>query len=216
MVKYVKILVLFIIACLVVNFVYRIPQVEAKELLFTFVQVTDPHICKGHPDWIVRFLLAIKEINKIKPKPDFVFITGDLKDGSYKLFKQLVTKFNLPFYCIPGNHDVGNKADPEAEAYYRKEIGPNYYSFKHKGVLCIGLDTQIFNSGDNTRIQKQLNWLKEELEKSKELVLIFGHYPLYERSPDEPDGYYNIHQPVREELLFLTVSYTHLTLPTKA
>lgn len=61
-----------------------------------------------------------------------------------KVFKNLDPEIKL--ICVCGNHDVGDDPTEETVAIYRKQFGPDYYSFWVAGVKFIVLNSQYFKS----------------------------------------------------------------------
>lgn len=101
-------------------------------------------------------------------------------------------KFELPykdfpknFYVILGNHDYGKYANDWARGQHQLDYAkqnpkwkmPNfYYSFSHKNVLFIALDTsRLFHNKDT---KAQVQFVKDTLAKRKEKwVVILAHHP---------------------------------------
>lgn len=87
----------------------RIENIEVKlknlKKEFRAVQLSDIHLGTINHE---RFLnKVVKKTNKLKP--DVVFITGDLVDGSAPITKRMVdpiNKINAPIYYIIGNHEI--------------------------------------------------------------------------------------------------------------
>ena len=151
--------------------------------LFTFVQISDAHV--GPKTKSATFSQIVKDINGLDPAPAFVLVTGDLtEDGKpeeYAEYKKIIAdlKPGIDHHACPGNHEttVGRWSD------FEKNIGPLYRSFAHKNCLFVltngTRDDQKYH--ENGAIDdKQLDWIRETLEKSREHthVVLANHYPL--------------------------------------
>ena len=113
------------------------PLTRGKSRSFTFVQLCDPQL--GFSDYEgdkESLRQAVRQINALGP--DFVVICGDMvntaTNSSYADFKVIVRAFTMPYYCVPGNHDVGNTPTAESLLNYRATIGEDYYAMEHKGI----------------------------------------------------------------------------------
>jgi len=176
---------------------------------FTFVQICDPQLgMGGYEHDIDTFTRAVEQINEMKP--DLVVICGDLvekpDDKSFADFKRIRSNLTLPVYCVPGNHDVGNKPDKAALARYRTVIGKDYYSFTHKGFTFVCSNTQLVKAAVEGESEKHSAWLEETLAGAKKKdspVIVIGHYPLFITNPDEKEEYFNL--PVDERRQLLTI-----------
>lgn len=78
---------------------------------------------------------VIANVDRIQPA--FLVVTGDLtnKTGDTDQiaeYKRINARLNtrIHIYSVPGNHDVGNEPTPALLAAYRKNYGPDYYSFR--------------------------------------------------------------------------------------
>ena len=100
----------------------------------------------GYEQDITAFNQAVKQINILDP--DFVIICGDLvdnpTDSSFYDFKKVMESLNMPSYCAPGNHDVGDIPNDYTLSYYRETMGKDYYDFQDKGVAFIMTNTQLW------------------------------------------------------------------------
>ena len=180
---------------------------------FTFIQVCDTQL--GFSDYENdkdSFRQAARQINELNP--DFVVICGDLvntaNDKSFSDFKEIKRSFQMPCYCVPGNHDIGNKPTLESLEYYRKTIGKDYFVIEHKGTTFIFVNTQLWKEPVLSESEKQDIWLKERLKIASKKgcqVFIVGHYPLFCKEADEPDEYMNLPLEKRRELLALFEQY---------
>ena len=127
---------------------------------------------------------AIDKLNLLQP--EFVVSVGDLIDGytedpnvwksQWDEFDAIVSKLEMPFYYVPGNHDVSNEP---LTAAWRDRHGPDYYHFVHKDVLFVVLNTdEIKNGGINVQQQEHVkNILKDNADVR--WTLIFMHRPLW-------------------------------------
>ena len=99
---------------------------------------------------------------------------------------------------------VGNKPTAASLKRYRDVIGKDYYSFEHKGYTFVVTNTQLWKAPPKGESEKHDAWVKQTLEEAKKKrspVFIVAHYPLYVRSPEEQDSYYNLPLNKRKELL---------------
>jgi serine/threonine-protein phosphatase CPPED1 len=176
---------------------------------FTFVQMCDPQL--GFSDYAAdrgRLRQAVEQINALKP--DFVVICGDLVNGanpkSFADFNAAKAGLAMPCYCAPGNHDVGNTPTLKSLQQYRERIGKDYYSFEHKGCTFVVANTQLWKAPVAGESEKQDVWFKQTLEAAASLhhrCFLISHYPMFVKTPDEPDEYYNLPIEKRKELLAL-------------
>lgn len=184
---------------------------KAKQEAFSFVQMCDTQLgMGGYEHDVMTFSLAVKQINAMKP--DFVVICGDLvqtaNDKSFKDFNRIRAGFKLPCHCAAGNHDVSNNPTAETLRRYRETIGKDYYSVEHKGYTLVIANTQLWKAPLAGESEKHDAWFKKTLETAKSQespVIVVVHYPLFLKSPDEKEIYYNLPIPKRKELLELCV-----------
>ncbi|MGD7706945.1 metallophosphoesterase family protein [Microlunatus sp. Y2014] len=114
---------------------------------------------------------------------------------------------NVHLAC--GNTDVGDKPDPTSPAAiadartmerYAETAAEPWSAFEVGGLRGIVLAASILNSGSELE-QRQWAWLDEQFADDRPTVL-FWHYPLFLRDPDDPDlGNYDvIAEPARTRL----------------
>src|ERR1700712_3901482 len=108
---------------------------------FFFVQLSDTHWCfegaKVNPDAKGTLLKAVKEVNSLKQKPDFIVFTGDLtkttdavnaRRAQMKEFKQIVGELDAKVIrFMPGEHD----ASLDNGETYKEFFGETHYTFDH-------------------------------------------------------------------------------------
>ncbi len=187
---------------------------EAKERAttpFTFVQMADPQITAANTARDVeRFAKAIAKVNELQP--DFVVICGDLVDAieHERLFieyKRIRDRLQVPCYEVAGNHDVAASTGdrtPTAEmlAYYREMIGPDFYSFEHKGFTFVAVNTQLWFLPVDGETEAHDAWLKKTLSNASNKgspVFVLAHHAF--KGFGHP--YYGVPNPTRDEMLDL-------------
>ena len=174
---------------------------------FTFVQLCDTQLgMGGYQHDIETFEQAVRQINELNP--DFAVICGDLvhnaTDSSYADFKRIMSNFKVPCYPAPGNHDVGNKPNKNSLDYYRKTIGDDYYVFQNKAYSIVMTNTQLWKVDVENESERHHDWFKNTLDslgQKNAPVIVVGHYPIYIKSPDEEEKYFNLPLDKRKEIL---------------
>lgn len=176
---------------------------------FTFVQMCDTQLgMGGYEHDVETFTKAVKKINALKP--DFAVICGDLVDvagaEAYADFKRIKADLTIPCYLAAGNHDVGNEPTSATLKLYRRIMGKDYYSFEHQGFTFIIVNTQFWKMSIKEESERHDVWFRDTLKSAHERkspVIVAGHYPLFLKSPDEEDEYFNIPREKRKGLLSL-------------
>ncbi|XP_031699290.1 serine/threonine-protein phosphatase CPPED1 [Anarrhichthys ocellatus] len=164
---------------------------------------------------------AVEAVNQLRPRPRFIVLCGDLvhampdtpfREGQQRDLKAALkgTDPSIPLVFVSGNHDLGNTPTPRTLEQYCSAWGNDYFSFWVGGVLCLVLNSQLFYDGSACPQLKeaQETWLEEQLSRASSSteprpkhVLVFQHIPLYLKSPDEEDDYFNLQKGVRQNLL---------------
>lgn len=177
---------------------------------FTFGYISDAHIqqIKGTEfvrNWDMGLIRAVREANLLTPKPDFFVFGGDLaqlgKKEELDHGLEILSRLRGKLYYVMGEHDYYL----DLGAYWREKISPLHYSFDHKGVHFVVLNSILTHEKwvhgdwaspmdrmlamarlDNPKGspfmvgEAQLAWLKKDLakrDKSTPLV-VFSHSPL--------------------------------------
>jgi Icc protein len=177
---------------------------------FTFAHISDSHIqhIKGKEfvrNWDRGLIRAVAETNMLVPKPDFVVFGGDLaqlgKKEELDHGAEMLSKLNYEVHPVMGEHDYYL----DLGEYWSKLYGPHYYSWDHKGVHFITLNSiltfdqwtyerwptnmqrMIEMAGlDNPNGspfmvgKKQREWLQKDLEKVQKdtPIVVFSHSPI--------------------------------------
>jgi len=160
---------------------------------FYFVQMSDTHWGyrgDANPDAGQSLYQAVKTVNALAVKPDFIIFTGDLthttddrqeRDRRMTQFRDIVAGLDVKdVRFIPGEHD----ASLDGGAAFRAHFGPAHYAFDHKGVHFIALDNV---SDPGARFgREQLDWLRADLaaRDRNAPVVVFAHRPLFDLAPE--------------------------------
>jgi predicted phosphodiesterase len=149
----------------------------------------------GNPPQFERMIYEAEML-----RPNFVIQVGDLIHGythdkkqlrnEWKRFKKQISPLSMPYYPVPGNHDV---VTDEAEEVYAEVWGKEklLYSFDEGSIHCIILNSW-WGEEDDRIAPWQLEWLRKDLENfayknggpgSDELnqksIFVFFHSPLW-------------------------------------
>ncbi len=154
------------------------------------VQLTDLHVrapgqrVNGHVDTNTMARRAVAAVNKLKPLPDVILLTGDLTDcglpEEYAHLREILAPLNaIPQFVIPGNHD---RREPLRRAFadhdYLPRTGPLCYCRDDWPLRLIGLDSVVEGQVWGELDRAQLAWLVDLLHQNDERpTLIFLHHP---------------------------------------
>ncbi len=180
---------------------------------FRFAWVSDTHLLPRNVNtrFIDKTVRAFKEVQAMNPPADFLIFGGDLAQlgdpVELQLGAELLKEVKIKTYFIPGEHDWYL----DMGATWNKMFGASPWTFDHKGVRIIGLDTvshaQDFwtsrkysakeRMGHMATLDgtlggawaavgdKQLQFMQKTLSSwpKGQPVIIFSHTPLYEYFP---------------------------------
>ncbi|MCY4420541.1 MAG: calcineurin-like phosphoesterase family protein [Gammaproteobacteria bacterium] len=129
-----------------------------------------------------------------------LIFTGDVMGDDlslYPRFKRITALGGVPQYFVGGNHDLDLDAETDQHSFdtFRREWGPEYYSFDIGQVHfvgldnvrypCNGVDPHPFCATDRSPTyngvisQRQLEWLENDLAHvpKNKLIVLFTHIP---------------------------------------
>ena len=148
----------------------------------------------------VRDTLGTMLANRDTLDTECLIFEGDVMGDDlalYPRFKEIVAQGGVPYYFVPGNHDIDFDAASDRHSFdtFRREFGPEYYSFDigdvHFVVFdnvrypCNGVDDHEFCAADagpsyNGVIHdRQLEWFRADLSTVPEhkLIVVNAHIP---------------------------------------
>jgi predicted phosphodiesterase len=147
---------------------------------FQFAIVSDR--TGGHRPGV--FADAVERLNLLKP--EFVVSIGDLIEGythdeaeisrQWDEFDKIVNKLQMPFFYVPGNHDISNAVMANK---WQERLGSSYYHFVYRDVLFLCLNTQ---DGSSRWIDdRQMMYFRKALEENGNVrwTLVFMHQPMW-------------------------------------
>jgi 3',5'-cyclic AMP phosphodiesterase CpdA len=176
---------------------------------FTFAYISDSHIqhISGNKfvrNWDRGLIRAVAETNLLRPKPDFVMFGGDLAQLATKEEldhgAEMLAKLDYKTHMVMGEHDYYL----DLGEYWSKLFGDHYYSFDHKGVHFVVLNSiltyedwinkwstpeermGVMAGLDNPKGspfmvgEAQREWLRKDLEgvDKKTPLVVFSHSPI--------------------------------------
>jgi Icc-related predicted phosphoesterase len=152
---------------------------------FQFAIVSDR--TGGHREKV--FDRAMARLNLLQP--EFVVSVGDLIEGGrlkpkeklieeWKEFDSYVNKLTMPFFYVPGNHDIGSKL---GDALWQERYGRRWYHFVYRDVLFLCLNSE--DGAPNNMGNEQIAYVKKVLGEIKDVrhTLVFLHKPIW-TAPD--------------------------------
>jgi len=177
---------------------------------FSFAYISDSHLTqlKGNRfvrNWDRGLIRAVAEANLLEPRPDFFFYGGDIaqlgKPAEIDHGLEILGGLRGEVRYVMGEHDYYL----DLGEHWRKRLGPDHYSFDHKGVHFVVLnsirtyDDWTYNKWpsaaermhqmarlDNPRGspfmvgEEQRAWLKADLDKvdRETPLVVMSHSPL--------------------------------------
>jgi hypothetical protein len=153
---------------------------------FQFAIVTDR--TGGHRPGV--FEDAVGKLNLLQP--EFVMSVGDLIEGyteqqevleaQWREFQGFVSRLEMPFFFVPGNHDISN---PAMAGEWQRRFGPAYYHFVYRNVLFLCLNSED-HQPDPRISQEQYEYVARALAENPQVrwTLAFLHRPLWDYKED--------------------------------
>ncbi len=161
---------------------------------FHFLVISDR--TGGHRPRI--FSQAVEQINLLQPA--FVVSVGDLiegytKDqvklaGEWREFKTYTSRLQMPFFYVPGNHDVSNQAQAED---WKQRFGRRFYHFVYKDVLFLAVNAdEPYQDKEDGRLGKeQVEYFAKVLKDNPtpRWTFVYVHKPMWTHANLETNGW---------------------------
>lgn len=131
---------------------------------------------------------AVSKLNLVQPQ--FVVSVGDLIQGKtedvqeierqWQEFDGFITKLEMPFFYVPGNHDYSNQAMAD---FWRKRFGIPYYHFVYRNVLflCLNSEDDVQSPPATAILDEQYTFAEKVLRENSDVrwSFVFMHKPLW-------------------------------------
>ncbi|MFE9043406.1 PQQ-binding-like beta-propeller repeat protein [Streptomyces sp. NPDC007818] len=180
-----------------VNFAL-VPDTNAADPTEKWLMVSDVEVGNGSDAGaaanLVRWTARVKAMAEVHGAT-MTMTTGDLtvtdyapeprRQGGFDVLRNGLAngKLGHPFYPVIGNHDFGGAATSTGYGgsmeYWRRNMGPEWYSFDRNGRHIVILEDNYNASG----LAPQLTWLREDLKRHAvgKQVMVFAHRSLFTR-----------------------------------
>jgi 3',5'-cyclic AMP phosphodiesterase CpdA len=122
-------------------------------------------------------------LNRFRPRPAFVVISGDLVDRGleeeYAYLRRLLKPLELPFAAIPGNHDERRRfRQAFSDQCFAQPSGPANLRNEASGLVLLLLDSSVPGKDYGELDAETLRWLDSELVAAPDRPsLVFLHHP---------------------------------------
>jgi hypothetical protein len=135
-------------------------------------------------------------------QPEFVISVGDLiegytedKDkltGEWDEFRRYVGQLQMPFFYVPGNHDMANRAQ---EKLWQEQFGRSYYHFVYRNLLFVMLNSEDPPVKGGSKVsEEQQAFVKKVAGANRDVrwTFVFIHKPLWAAAEVEKTGWLGV------------------------
>jgi predicted phosphodiesterase len=164
---------------------------------FHFLVVSDR--TGGHRARI--FSQAVDQINLLQPA--FVVSVGDLIEGyskdkakveaEWKEFQTYTSKLQMPFFYVPGNHDVTN---PVQKEIWKDRFGKSFYHFIYKDVLFLAVNSDEPNvdKEDGQLGKEQVEYFEKVIKENTGVrwIFVLVHKPMWTHENLDKNGWLDL------------------------
>ncbi|MBI4556775.1 MAG: metallophosphoesterase [Candidatus Hydrogenedentes bacterium] len=156
---------------------------------------------------------GVRKLNWLQP--ELVMCVGDLVEGGvdteaelreqWREFDSIIGQLEMPFFFVPGNHDVSNT--PFGAKLWKERFGHIYYHFLYKNVLFIGMNTDDADIAQFS--DEQINYVTRALNENPNVrwTLLFMHKPIWTYEKD--GGWSRIEEALKDRKYTVIVGHTH-------
>jgi 3',5'-cyclic AMP phosphodiesterase CpdA len=161
------------------------------------------------------FSRAIDQLNLMQP--EFVVSVGDLIEGykedpekvaaEWREFQSYVHRLQMPFFYVPGNHDVAN---PYLRKQWEEKFGKTYYHFVYRDVLFLVLNSNDAGKTEGIMSAEQIAWAKKVLEQNtSRWTIVLLHNPLWAVADIEKSGFHEIEKALGDRPYTVFAGHVH-------
>src|SRR5262245_43686840 len=154
------------------------------------------------------FSQAVDCLNLLQP--EFVVSVGGLIEGytddkeklaeQWKEFEGYVRKLQMPFFYVPGNHDLANVTQ---DKQWGEKFGRRYYHFVYRNVLFLLLSSEERTPTDEKKAgnrdvskisEKQIDYIKKVLADNRDVswTIVALHRPMWTINNGEKNGWLDV------------------------
>jgi hypothetical protein len=147
------------------------------------------------------FAQAVAQLNLLQP--EFVVCVGDLIEGykkeaegaaladEWKEFQGYVGKLQMPFFYVPGNHDLSNAL---GEKVWKEKFGRRHYHFVYRNVLFLCLNSDDPPSKEGGISAEQVVYCKRALDDNRNVrwTVVLLHRPLWAQANVAKNGWLDV------------------------
>jgi hypothetical protein len=179
---------------------------------FRFAVVSDR--TGGHRAKI--FSRAIEQLNLMQP--EFVICVGDLIEGykedpvklaeEWREFQGYVSKLQMPFFYLPGNHDISNAVESKL---WQEKFGRAYYHFVYRGVLFLLLNSSDPNDKSKQLTPEQIAYAKKALAQNADArwTIVAIHKPIWTEGDPEKNGWMEVERALEGRKYTVFAGHVH-------
>ncbi len=161
------------------------------------------------------FSRAVARLNLLQP--EFVLSVGDLIEGGKKTAKQLdaewaefdgyVKQLQMPFFYVPGNHDVGNAGTSKA---WQERYGRRWYHFVYRKVLFLCLNTDDPPGSVNLG-NEQVAYARKALADNSDVrwTVVALHKPIWTQGNLQKRGWLDVEKALADRPYTVFCGHVH-------
>jgi len=154
-------------------------------------QISDLHVTRpgkrlaGRVDTAAALSRCVKELNRLRPKPALIVISGDLCDTphpeEYQHLRTLLAALEIPFVVTAGNHDDREQIRSAFPQAGTAASGPINVLRTVGDLDVLVADTSVPRAPHGVLEPEALDWLDAALLRNPERpALLFMHHPPFE------------------------------------
>ncbi len=147
------------------------------------------------------FSQAVEQLNLLQPA--FVISVGDLIEGytrdparlaeQWKELQTYTSKLQMPFFYVPGNHDLANPAETQE---WSERFGRRYYHFVYRDVLFLAVctDDPSESEGKGKLSAEQVEYFRKVLRSNTGVrwTVVCVHKPVWTHADLETNGWLDL------------------------